>query len=680
MADPITLTISVSDLAASLAKQDAAALATGALDRTQVWYEFLTQEDTRVRPSHRALHGTVWRSGDPNAPVPPLDYGCRCFIRYVAAPGSEAANILPTAPSAPTTQAEAIGTFLDKDPTLTAAGIDWRKLAAQADALDRADRERFLAMSIAKAADMPMGHAREVARMILSQGQARALRAPPLSAEEAAAKATQHADAWPVVDAQAVQAAAQAAAQDAVQASATVKAKAKAIMEAAASGTSLALDKPLALPGVLGWIATNKTSIQTTTRTASPADLAGMIPTVSSLDGADLSAGITGTATTQTPVVAVELPGGTFIVSGHTTAMVALATGTSVPVTIYTAAAIAQAQAVAAAARQAAAQAAKATAVAQAQAQAQAAAAVSKAMGGPDLPPVPATIPPTGKIPTAPHKPWDKPQPSDPGALASWKASHVSIQTQELLATLRPQTQPDLAGKPGRPITADHVEAMVRDPATPGGTFSRDIYRSDVKMRQADESAAIMDGEATTEERMGIRKFTRYWDFIMRRVDMGDTDEQLAAHLRYHKPGDDASDIPDLITKARTYHAAAYAAMARIPARRYEYLYRGHRNLTAAAVASVLGATELDFGSLSSATTNPRTAVGFASATGGRHAMIFRMKNASGLPISAVSQYPDEDEVLISRQHRYRITGYALDTTASAQAPRWIVDLEQMHP
>ncbi len=103
---PISVTFSVEDFLAGLPAEARAAweaeLPSGsaelaALDNKELWYQYLTQNDDRVRPSHAALHGTYWRADDADAPVPPLDYGCRCFIRYVAAPESAAAVILPEA-------------------------------------------------------------------------------------------------------------------------------------------------------------------------------------------------------------------------------------------------------------------------------------------------------------------------------------------------------------------------------------------------------------------------------------------------------------------------------------------------------------------------------------------------------------------------------------------------------
>jgi hypothetical protein len=73
----------------------------GVLLDSSVWFRYVTQEDGRVRPEHRALHGKIFRFDDPNAPIPPLDYGCRCGIEYVAQPGSAAAEILPEADKPP---------------------------------------------------------------------------------------------------------------------------------------------------------------------------------------------------------------------------------------------------------------------------------------------------------------------------------------------------------------------------------------------------------------------------------------------------------------------------------------------------------------------------------------------------------------------------------------------------
>jgi hypothetical protein len=72
---PLDVFVSSNDLQKSLTAGENAALAGGQLG-SDVWYEYLTQDDDKVRPSHAALHGTVWHAGDPNAPMPPIDYGC----------------------------------------------------------------------------------------------------------------------------------------------------------------------------------------------------------------------------------------------------------------------------------------------------------------------------------------------------------------------------------------------------------------------------------------------------------------------------------------------------------------------------------------------------------------------------------------------------------------------------
>lgn len=48
----------------------------GTLPADAVQVVFMTRADERVRPSHAALHGRVFRLDDPSLPVPPLDYGC----------------------------------------------------------------------------------------------------------------------------------------------------------------------------------------------------------------------------------------------------------------------------------------------------------------------------------------------------------------------------------------------------------------------------------------------------------------------------------------------------------------------------------------------------------------------------------------------------------------------------
>jgi hypothetical protein len=120
--------------------------------------------DERVRPSHAALHGTVWRMDDPAAPIPPLDFGCRCSIRYLSKPGTTAERVLPPAESEPVT-----------DPAkpakdwLNANAKGWEKVA---DAVAEAEPQEAI-QAANKAADAA-GLSRPIARLILDVQPARA--------------------------------------------------------------------------------------------------------------------------------------------------------------------------------------------------------------------------------------------------------------------------------------------------------------------------------------------------------------------------------------------------------------------------------------------------------------------------------------------------------------------------
>lgn len=168
MPDPLRLSVSIADLQAALDPGERAAVEAGALDPREVWYEFVTLEDDRVRPSHRALHGTVWKVGDPNAPVPPLDYGCRCSLRYVAPPGSVAARkgLLPPSPQPTTDTVPAVyAAFLrDRLP----AGFDLPRAVREAAALPVAEQVPTLAEALQRAvATLTAGQARDLARMAM---------------------------------------------------------------------------------------------------------------------------------------------------------------------------------------------------------------------------------------------------------------------------------------------------------------------------------------------------------------------------------------------------------------------------------------------------------------------------------------------------------------------------------
>jgi len=160
--EPIDLTITTADLQAALSVEEAAGLDRGVLDGSEVWYEFLTQKDDRVRPTHRALHGSIWRVGDPDAPVPPIDYGCRCFMRYVAKPGTRAAKILPVASTNPTTKEAVWKRYLQAEVK------GWQPaMKAMVDADPETQLEAAVKVLVRSNPGMTLSEARLNAKMIL---------------------------------------------------------------------------------------------------------------------------------------------------------------------------------------------------------------------------------------------------------------------------------------------------------------------------------------------------------------------------------------------------------------------------------------------------------------------------------------------------------------------------------
>lgn len=176
MPDPLALSVGVDDLLAAMTPPERAAVDAGAFNPAEVWYEFVTLEDDRVRPSHRALHGTVWKAGDPNAPVPPLDYGCRCSMRYVAPPKSTAARkgLLPVSPQATTDTVPAVYADYLKGRL---PGFDLPRAVREVARLPPAEQLPTLVEVLQKAfADLSAGQARDLARMALQarrEGQIR---------------------------------------------------------------------------------------------------------------------------------------------------------------------------------------------------------------------------------------------------------------------------------------------------------------------------------------------------------------------------------------------------------------------------------------------------------------------------------------------------------------------------
>lgn len=156
----ISLSVIVGDVAGAidLTSDQAEALATGGLPGDDVWYEYVTQHDSHVRPSHAALDGTTWKVGDPFAPVPPTDWGCRCAMSYCGRPGSVAARVLPEAKNAPTTRAAAYAAHLDREVP------EWRTIAEETAKLGLADRTGAIVLRLKS---MNAADARDVAMMII---------------------------------------------------------------------------------------------------------------------------------------------------------------------------------------------------------------------------------------------------------------------------------------------------------------------------------------------------------------------------------------------------------------------------------------------------------------------------------------------------------------------------------
>lgn len=113
--------------------------------------------DDRVRPSHAAFHGKVFALRD--APVPPLDYGCRCALRYVARIDTAAAVVVKEVATAPeTTPPEATRDWLE-------ANVDaWRKVAKAASG---ESPKGALAAAIDAAKELGIDQPRSVAEMVV---------------------------------------------------------------------------------------------------------------------------------------------------------------------------------------------------------------------------------------------------------------------------------------------------------------------------------------------------------------------------------------------------------------------------------------------------------------------------------------------------------------------------------
>lgn len=115
------------------AEARAAGISLETRDLNDIVQIYMTQHDERVRPSHAALHATEWRPLDPNAPIPPLDWGCRCFLVYRARnPAAAKRTGLPLAPKrSPEPGDEAFQAFFKGAKTSTESPDPGQKVTPQ---------------------------------------------------------------------------------------------------------------------------------------------------------------------------------------------------------------------------------------------------------------------------------------------------------------------------------------------------------------------------------------------------------------------------------------------------------------------------------------------------------------------------------------------------------------------
>jgi hypothetical protein len=610
-----TLAIGVDDLLANLTADNAAALGGGALDGGQVWYQFLTQQDDRVRPSHRALHGTVWTAGDPSAPMPPLDFGCRCYISYVAAPGSPASRILPTAPSSPTTQADAFGAFLDAE----AAG--WRTAWKAAQDRPAGDAVPSMTDWLMTKHGFSLPQARDAASMAAATTQAAkaisgpipptpskpptapgssavapvpAIPAPSPALPDpaiAAAKAQAAADAAKLAKAQAAKAAAAAAEDAAAEAQAQAIAAAKA---AKAKADAQALDDMLAAANA------KMQALMAAANAKATANAGPKFPkTPEQKAKANAQAKARREAKKARAIANLDAPN---------------AVGTVAPVT---------------------------------DAQKQIVGIASPSM-------MPAKTPPPSLIG---HK---------------WQPTGVPFGDPDSVAAAR--------GK----ATLDEIRNAIPKTNIRGLQTHYERRESDALINEQ-ISRKIGDTDSTTQN--ASLRFSHQWDRYMRMADRGASLAEIKADLiggiekgvgplksyGFKNTAERDAEAEGAAMRAIDLAKDMNAALAQEAyVRRTEVLYRGMHSLSESQLRGIINAPEFTFGAMSSTSTNAGTAEGFAR-QGGGNKIVVRMVNAKGIPIKAMSNYSSENEVIVSKQERFRVVG----VYANAEEPHmFYLDME----
>lgn len=208
----------------------------------------------------------------------------------------------------------------------------------------------------------------------------------------------------------------------------------------------------------------------------------------------------------------------------------------------------------------------------------------------------------------------------------------------------KPRTPPPFADLP--------IDKVPKSPAPPEGL---DAYK-------AHQEAQI--AKLAPAEREAVYQFTNGYDWTIREIDKGHSDDEIIAGIEAHRAkneeGRKYTDTPaEHLAKAKKARTDLYKALDRMDPVSERTVLRGLRGLDAATFDAIRVASTVDMGAVSSNTWNANVAHGFAGlhdAEEGKHGVLFALKTRSAYAIEEISEFPEERELLLKKGTRFRVT------------------------